>query len=110
MRSKADILWKRYFGVAIMRVAYGFDEPGKNITLIRNSETLVSALVEAMILGKFMVNIFPILRHVPAWLPGAGFQRYFQELAELSRETLYGPFDTVKEDLVFPSLFFLTGR
>ncbi|KAJ2919426.1 hypothetical protein MD484_g995, partial [Candolleomyces efflorescens] len=93
------LLRERFFGVAIMRVAYGFDEPGQNITLIRNSETLVSALVEAMIPGKFMVNIFPILRHLPAWLPGAGFQKYFQQLAELSRNTLYGPFDNVKEDL-----------
>ena len=83
-----------------MRTAYGFDDIGQNISLICDVETVISALTDAMIPGKFLANVFPILKHVPGWLPGAGFQQHFRQIAELGRKTLHGPFDSAKADLV----------
>jgi hypothetical protein len=50
--------------------------------------------------GRFLVNIFPSLRHVPSWFPGAGFQRFLARLARMSFETRYPPFEEAKKDFV----------
>ncbi|KAJ2932193.1 hypothetical protein H1R20_g4888, partial [Candolleomyces eurysporus] len=99
-----------FFGTIIMRTAYGFEDAGRNKSLIHNAEELIVAFGAARIPGRFLVNTFPILKHVPAWLPGAGFKRYFQDLAEKSRRTVQTPFKDAKERLgkgersVYPSM------
>ncbi|KAJ2932187.1 hypothetical protein H1R20_g4913, partial [Candolleomyces eurysporus] len=86
------------FGTTIMRTAYGFDDIRQNETLIHDADTLASAFTEAAVPGKFLVNIFPFLKHVPSWLPGAGFQKHFAELAQLSFKTVNSPFEEAKRD------------
>ncbi len=50
--------------------------------------------------GAFVVDIAPVLRHVPSWLPGAGFKK----TAELWRNTLMEavdiPYNFVQQRLV----------
>jgi hypothetical protein len=52
--------------------------------------------------GKWLVEIIPMLRFVPAWMPGAGFKRR----AAWARERLFGldriPFNWAKEQIVRP--------
>ncbi|RXW19445.1 hypothetical protein EST38_g6411 [Candolleomyces aberdarensis] len=99
-----------FFGTIIMRTAYGFEDAGRNKSFINNAEELIVAFGAARIPGRFLVNTFPILKHVPAWLPGAGFRRYFQDLAEKSRRSVEIPFRDSKERLekgersVYPSM------
>ncbi|KAF6752851.1 cytochrome P450 98A3 [Ephemerocybe angulata] len=94
------------FGSIIMRTAYGFDDIGQNKAIIANAEALIEAFGESNKPGKFMVNIFPVLRFLPAWFPGGGFQRYFQKVAGISNETVQKPFEQAKADLrsVHPSM------
>ena len=42
--------------------------------------------------GRYMVQFLPILHYVPAWVPGAGFQRDFagwREASDQAKEELY---------------------
>ncbi|RXW24976.1 hypothetical protein EST38_g887 [Candolleomyces aberdarensis] len=87
------------FGTAIMRTAYGFDDIGQNQSLIHNVEKLILELTEALVPGRFLVNYFPILRYVPSWFPGAGFQKQFKEMAQLNVKTRYPPFEEAKRDV-----------
>jgi hypothetical protein len=89
-----------FFGTIIMRTAYGFEDAGHNTSLMHNAEKLIVSFGAARIPGRFLVNTFPILQHVPEWFPGAGFKRYFRELAEMSRRTVQIPFSDVQERLV----------
>ncbi|RXW20708.1 hypothetical protein EST38_g5165 [Candolleomyces aberdarensis] len=82
-----------------MRVAYGFDDISRNETLIHNAEALILGFFEAVVPGRFLVNISPSLRHVPSWFPGAGFKRFFSDLSHISFETLYPPFEGAKHDI-----------
>lgn len=90
----------RLFGTEIMRVAYGFDNIEQNEALIHNAEALVLGFLEAAVPGRFWVNVFPVLKHVPSWLPGAGFKRAFSELSRISFKTLYPPFEEAKQNFV----------
>jgi hypothetical protein len=49
-------------------------------------EETMEQFSEAAIPGKWLVDVVPVLRYVPEWLPGAG---QFQKSGRLWRETLY---------------------
>ncbi|TEB29676.1 cytochrome P450 [Coprinellus micaceus] len=84
------------FGTAIMRATYGFDDIGKNNSLIEAVESLIKRLSLANIPGRYLVNSFPLLKHVPEWMPGAGFQRELREIAELNQKILNTPFEEAR--------------
>ncbi|TEB29677.1 O-methylsterigmatocystin oxidoreductase [Coprinellus micaceus] len=101
---------KLFSGIVITRPAYGFDDLQKNEEMIRNSNNVVTMFGESRKPGKFLVNVLPILKHVPEWAPGAAFITHFKKIAALSRQVLNSPFDDAKalfergERSVFPSL------
>lgn len=80
--------------------AYGIDVQPKNDPFIAAAEETVHALVKAILPGAFLVDVLPVLRYVPEWLPGAGFKKQ----ARLWRETLEMmvdvPFQVVKRNMV----------
>ncbi|KAF6752855.1 cytochrome P450 [Ephemerocybe angulata] len=78
-------------GTTIMRATYGIEDPEKNAEFVHYSEMLVQEVGEAGKPGRYLVNVFPILKYIPAWFPGAGFQHYFREIAEMSLKTLEIP-------------------
>ncbi|KAJ2912893.1 hypothetical protein MD484_g7522, partial [Candolleomyces efflorescens] len=87
------------FGTVIMRTAYGFDDIRQNHSLIHIAERLILEFSEASVPGRYLVNYFPILKYVPSWFPGAGFQTRFKEIAQMSFKSLYPPFEEAKRDV-----------
>lgn len=83
-----------------MRVTYGFDDPQVNKGLLRDGEALLQAFAEATLPGRYLVNDIPFLKHVPAWFPGAGFRRYFKEMAATSERVLKDAFERAWKDIV----------
>ena len=39
---------------------------------VRIAEIVLAALAEAGHLGSFLVDLFPSMKFIPAWFPGAG--------------------------------------
>ncbi|KAF7978460.1 hypothetical protein HWV62_664 [Athelia sp. TMB] len=62
-------------GSAIMNIAYGLEGHPENDHFMQIAEEAVSSIEKASIPGTFLVDIIPLLKYVPAWAPGAGFQR-----------------------------------
>ena len=50
--------------------------------------------------GAFLVDVFPILRHVPSWMPGAGFQKKAQEWKRIIDRMADEPHEFVKKQMV----------
>ena len=90
----------RFFGTTIMRATYGFDDVGKNKGLIQAAEAVIVEVGLATTPGRYLVNTFPILRHIPEWFPGAGWKRYMMEVAKSCRKVLDGPFEDTKANMV----------
>ncbi|KAF6752860.1 cytochrome P450 98A3 [Ephemerocybe angulata] len=84
------------FGTTVMRTAYGIDDKEKTAEFIQHAETLIRELGEAKKPGQYLVNSFPILKYIPAWFPGAQFQKHFQNLAQLCKKVHTVPFDVAK--------------
>ncbi|EMD33676.1 hypothetical protein CERSUDRAFT_141968 [Gelatoporia subvermispora B] len=63
------------FGANIVSVVYGIEIEEKDDKHIAVAEEAMYALAQGLIPGSFWVDFLPFLKYVPAWVPGAGFQR-----------------------------------
>ncbi|EAU81380.2 cytochrome P450 [Coprinopsis cinerea okayama7 len=61
-------------GIALS-LAYGLKIHPNNDPYVKSAEENLRPLFTAGLAGVHLVNIFPFLRHLPAWLPGFGFKR-----------------------------------
>jgi hypothetical protein len=87
-------------GALILMLAYGYSVgPGKD-PLVELVDTAVGQFGQGTEPGAFLVDVFPSLRYVPAWFPGAGWKR----TGELFKQTLSDmaevPFRFVQEQMV----------
>ncbi|GJE99702.1 cytochrome P450 [Phanerochaete sordida] len=62
-------------GKDLIYSAYGLKTGSHDDPLIETVEHGLEATLAAMIPGRFLVDAFPILKYIPAWFPGADFQR-----------------------------------
>ncbi|KAF5346774.1 hypothetical protein D9756_010418 [Leucocoprinus leucothites] len=60
-------------------ITYGFPIKKRHDPTVEHAERAFSALAEAGTPGRFLVDIMPILKYVPEWVPGAGFKKLARE-------------------------------
>jgi hypothetical protein len=87
-------------GSVIMEISYGVRDPEYTKALIDDAEALVAGFGEVAVPGRFLVDLFPILRYVPSWLPGAGWKKRLDVIAAKSRNMHQRTFDDAKERVV----------
>ena len=63
------------FAATMMKIGYGIAVQESEDPYISIAEELLSGIAEVGISGSFLVDLFPILKYVPSWFPGAGFQK-----------------------------------
>ncbi len=83
-----------------MRVVYGIEVKSKEDEYLSLAEEGNDIFQKAFVPGKYLVETFPFLKHVPAWLPGAGFRRDAAAWSEVYFQTRYKPFQATLERMV----------
>ncbi|KAJ7829406.1 cytochrome P450 [Mycena olivaceomarginata] len=99
-------------GKIVMSIAYGIDVLPTNDPYVEWADKAVEGLVTAIVPGRFLVDSFPFLKYIPAWFPGAGFQRRAQEWRRLARGMLEKPFAEARQRIASgkaPHSFTLDG-
>ncbi|KDR69246.1 hypothetical protein GALMADRAFT_160541 [Galerina marginata CBS 339.88] len=79
-------------GEMALSLTYGISTDATNDPFIYLVERAIASILEATAPGAFLVDIFPILKYVPEFIPGAGFQkkaRMWRKLQEKMREVPY---------------------
>lgn len=94
------LLVRSLAGETIMSVAYGLEIKPKDDPYIQTAERGVHPLVAAAVPGAFLVDMLPILKYVPEWIPGAGFQKKAREWGKLAMTMVDMPFDAAKKLIV----------
>jgi len=84
----------------ILSVAYGITIKESDDPYISTAEIALNGFAEAGMPGTFLVDYLPILKHVPSWMPGAGFKRKAAYWARINEEMYDKPFLHVKDQLV----------
>ncbi|KDQ62053.1 hypothetical protein JAAARDRAFT_122537 [Jaapia argillacea MUCL 33604] len=86
-------------GATILNLAYGYQvKEGHDefVDLIDRAMKQFSIMTTP---NAFLVDAFPILRHVPSWFPGAGFKRIAAEYKETCTDMANLPFEYVKQQM-----------
>ena len=83
-----------------MDIAYGIKVQDSDDHYISLAEEVVNRGSEAAIPGAFLVDVFPILKYVPSWFPGAGFQKKAAHMREINGTFVEKPFRYTQEQIV----------
>ncbi|KAF8168806.1 cytochrome P450 [Mycena galopus ATCC 62051] len=85
-------------GDVILSVTYGISPASEKDAFIQLAENTVGAIAEVA-MGGYIVDLYPALRNIPSWLPGAGFKRRAAEWKRLGDQMRAAPFDHAKEEM-----------
>jgi hypothetical protein len=88
------------FAATIMKIGYGIAVQESGDPYISLAEEVLKGVGEAGIPGAFLVDLFPIMKYVPSWFPGAGFQKKAARWREATYIMADKPFRQVQKQLV----------
>ena len=83
-----------------MKIGYGITVQESEDPYISIAEEVLNGVAEAGIPGSFLVDLFPMLKYVPSWFPGASFQKKAARWREVIKIMADKPFNHTKEQLV----------
>ncbi|KAF8884168.1 cytochrome P450 [Infundibulicybe gibba] len=87
------------FAATIMDVAYGIKVEDTNDPYITTAEEAFEGMAAAGVAGTFLVDLLPILKYVPAWMPGAGFRRKAARWNWVNHQLADKPWAAVQENI-----------
>ena len=74
------------FATSVLKTVYGIDVAERGDRIIEVIDTAMEGVSVGLTPGAFLVEYLPFLRHVPEWLPGAGFQKKLRRWRDASHE------------------------
>ncbi|KAF9447572.1 cytochrome P450 [Macrolepiota fuliginosa MF-IS2] len=89
-------LFRHLIGATTLVLAYGLDIKLDNDPFVHLADDSMRPLIEAIVPGAFLVDLIPALQYVPAWFPGAGFQRKAKEWKKMTTRFRDAPYDAAK--------------
>ncbi|KAI0351255.1 cytochrome P450 [Trametes cingulata] len=66
---------RKMTGAVVLMISYGYQPKEHDDPLIKMVEDATDQAAEVVQPGAFLVDVFPFLRYVPSWMPGAGWKR-----------------------------------
>ena len=83
---------------------YGIHADEENDKYMETVDIALDAFAQGMVPGKFLVEFFPFLRHVPVWFPWARSQRLWAKWQDAGRRLKDAPFTYTDQNVARPSL------
>ncbi|TRX94103.1 hypothetical protein FHL15_004871 [Xylaria flabelliformis] len=84
-------------GAIILKMVYGYSTgPTTSDPLVKLADTAVEQFSIATMPGLWLVDVIPILRHLPEWMPGTNFKRTAREYRAKMIEMLEAPWEFAK--------------
>ncbi|KAM5539389.1 hypothetical protein V8D89_006841 [Ganoderma adspersum] len=81
------------FSATLLKVVYGIDVDNGDHEIVNGIRAAAQGFSEALVPGKFLVEFIPWLEHIPAWFPGAGFQKKFAKWRAMQVAFRIAPFE-----------------
>lgn len=91
-----------------MSIVYGILSKSSTDVYTAAGDEGVRVVSAAIVRGTYLVDFLPSLKHIPSWMPGAGFQRLAAHSRELIQIMVDEPFAEMKRainDGVSPRCF-----
>ena len=88
-------------GSTTLSMTYGINIRPYDDPLITIAEEAIEALSDLVVAGPLLVDIIPILKYIPAWFPGAEFQKKGAMLRTHADKIRNATFAATRELMVF---------
>ncbi|KAH7890618.1 cytochrome P450 [Phlebopus sp. FC_14] len=89
--------WTKHGRRIVLKIAYGYTVELENDPLVKLVDDAMDQFSETTAPNAFMVDIVPILRFVPQWMPGAGWKRKAAAYRDTLTDMLDAPYIMVKQ-------------
>ncbi|KAF8843183.1 cytochrome P450 [Paxillus ammoniavirescens] len=86
-------------GAIILRISHGYQVKENQDPFVDLADKAVDQFSASTITGAFMVDVIPALRHVPSWVPGAGFKIKAKEWRATLEQMVQQPYQFVKDQM-----------
>ncbi|KAG9308644.1 cytochrome P450 [Chiua virens] len=83
----------------ILRLSHGYVTQEGEDPLVHLAHIANSQLSKATAPGVYYVDLIPLLKYIPSWVPGAGFKRKAKEYAAVLRDLVEIPHSYVKSQM-----------
>ncbi|KAI0328373.1 CyP450 monooxygenase [Cubamyces sp. BRFM 1775] len=90
---------RRFFAASILEITYGMKALDTDDEYVELAEAAVASFGAIAIPGRYWVDMFPILRFVPSWMPTAGFRRKAQAWKILNHKFRDLPWEWTKTSM-----------
>ncbi|KAH9917058.1 cytochrome P450 [Fomitopsis serialis] len=90
---------KRYVAALMLGIAYGYSPSTMDDVYIKRVHEALQIVVEAGGPSALLVDFIPLLKYVPAWMPGMGFKRRGLRARGLIKDMERIPLERVKREM-----------
>ncbi|KAG2153366.1 cytochrome P450 [Suillus clintonianus] len=88
---------QRFVAAIVMEITYGYEVQSENDPYVSAVSELNAILTKGLTPERSAILLaFPFLTHIPAWFPGAKFQREALHSRQLAQKVLNAPFEFTK--------------
>lgn len=94
----------------VLEICYGIHVAEAGDEYVSLADQALAGISLSGNFGTFIVDYLPILKYIPAWVPGAKFKREGLKWRRISSRLFNYAFDSVKQKLVGDGLSFLSPR
>ncbi|KAK7456461.1 hypothetical protein VKT23_010710 [Stygiomarasmius scandens] len=88
---------KHLAGSLVLRVTYGFTTEEENLYFVELVDRAFGTILDVGGRGNYLVDYFPLLKHIPTWFPGSAFKRKALLWRTYSQELRDGPWKKILE-------------
>ncbi|KAI1123054.1 cytochrome protein [Nemania abortiva] len=87
-------------GAIILKIVYGYNiEISKPDPLVRIVDIALRQISIGLVSGRWLVEFIPALRHIPEWMPGAGWKRATTEWRATLKEASEKPLNWAQRQI-----------
>ncbi|RDB28846.1 O-methylsterigmatocystin oxidoreductase [Hypsizygus marmoreus] len=90
---------RRVVAAVVFQISHGYEVKGDEDPLVVLADQATYEFSMASSPGSFFVDLLPILKYVPAWFPGAGFQKTAQAWRKNAMRLRDEPYYVVKDQV-----------
>lgn len=90
----------RTAGAIILRISHGYELQGDHDPFVELADKATVQFSLSTAPGAFLVDFMPFLKYIPAWVPGAGFQRIAKEWSDTLNNMVDMPYNFTKQQMV----------
>ncbi|EOA92259.1 uncharacterized protein SETTUDRAFT_114627 [Exserohilum turcica Et28A] len=87
-------------GGVILKITYGYNTlPHGEDPLVNLASKTMDQFADATVPGRWAVDLFPFLKYLPDWMPGAGFKKTAKKMAVQLKQCTEQPYEFVKQQM-----------